>query len=79
MTIGFIGGGMPGVGELLVVAVIIIVLFGAKKLPQLARSLGSSLSAFKKGRQEGLADLEGMLRDEPNDARTGDTKDEKKA
>jgi sec-independent protein translocase protein TatA len=42
-----------GLPELLVVLLIILVLFGARKLPDLARSLGKSLSEFKKGREEG--------------------------
>jgi sec-independent protein translocase protein TatA len=48
---------MFGLGsqELLVILVIVLVLFGANKLPQLARSLGSSLKEFKKGIDEGQA------------------------
>lgn len=42
-----------GPTELIVVLVIILVLFGGKKLPDLARSLGRSLGEFKKGRDEG--------------------------
>ncbi|MEI6563653.1 MAG: twin-arginine translocase TatA/TatE family subunit [bacterium] len=38
--------------ELLVILLVIVVLFGARKLPDLARSLGKSLSEFKKGREE---------------------------
>lgn len=39
--------------ELLVILLVIVVLFGARKLPDLARSLGKSISEFKKGREEG--------------------------
>ena len=38
--------------ELLIILLVIVVLFGARKLPDLARSLGKSLSEFKKGREE---------------------------
>lgn len=39
--------------ELLIILAIILVLFGAKKLPGLARSLGSSAKEFKKGLEAG--------------------------
>jgi len=42
-----------GWGELLLVLLVILLLFGARRLPDLARSLGKSLSEFKKGREEG--------------------------
>ncbi len=45
--------GMPGGQELLVILFIILLLFGAKKLPELSRSLGKSLGEFKKGQKEG--------------------------
>jgi sec-independent protein translocase protein TatA len=45
--------GTPGIGELLVVLVLVLLLFGAKRLPDLSNSLGRSLSEFKKGREEG--------------------------
>ena len=38
--------------EILIIAFIIILLFGAKKLPELAKSLGSSVKSFKKGIEE---------------------------
>ena len=37
-----------GIGEILVVLVLFILLFGAKKLPDLAKSLGQAFKAFKK-------------------------------
>jgi|SRR6266850_3940713 len=38
-----------GAQELMVILVIVLVLFGGKKLPDLAKSLGKSMKEFKKG------------------------------
>ena len=52
-------GGLPydarmglGVGELLVVLVIILILFGAGRLPEVMGSMGKGIQAFKKGLRE---------------------------
>ena len=42
-----------GMGELLVILVIVIVIFGASKLPQLGRGLGEGISNFKEGLNKG--------------------------
>lgn len=47
-----------GTGELLIVLVVILVLFGGAKLPQLARSLGKAQSEFKRGLKESESDDE---------------------
>jgi len=44
-----------GYQELLIILVIVLVLFGANRLPELARSLGSSVKEFKKGVNEAMA------------------------
>ena len=43
---------MPGWPEIVFILVIVILLFGAKKLPELARGLGQSLGEFKRARGE---------------------------
>ncbi len=42
---------MPGTPEMIFLLVIVLLLFGAKKLPELARGLGQSLGEFKKARE----------------------------
>ena len=52
--------GIPGGPELLLIVGIVILLFGASKLPKLARSMGSATGEFKKGRQEVEEELDEM-------------------
>lgn len=40
---------MPGVPEILIILFVMLLLFGSSKLPKLARSLGSSVTEFRKG------------------------------
>jgi sec-independent protein translocase protein TatA len=45
--------------DLLVILSIVFVLFGAKKLPDLARSIGQSMNEFRKAREDLDRDLDG--------------------
>jgi sec-independent protein translocase protein TatA len=49
-------GGRIGGGELIIILAVLLLLFGARKLPDLARSIGQSAKEFRKGIQEGTAD-----------------------
>jgi sec-independent protein translocase protein TatA len=44
--------GMPSMPELLIILTIIVLLFGAKKIPDLAKGLGSGIKNFKKAMKE---------------------------
>ena len=44
-----------GMGELIVILLIILVLFGANRLPEVAKGLGRSVKAFKEGLEEGMS------------------------
>jgi len=48
---------MIGSTELIVIFGVIILLFGANKLPELARSMGSSMGEFKKAQTESERNL----------------------
>jgi sec-independent protein translocase protein TatA len=63
--------GQVGPFELLVVLFVILLMFGGKKLPGLARSLGRSLSEFKKGREDGLRMVGDELESESPDSGEG--------
>ena len=47
---------MPGITELLIILAIVLFLFGAKRLPDLARGLGQSITNFKAGLNEEQAE-----------------------
>ena len=44
--------GLPSGPDLIILLVIVLVLFGAKRLPELARGLGQSVNEFKKAKDE---------------------------
>ena len=46
--------GNLGYGEMLVIVVVGLILFGPDKIPEFARSLGKAVNSFKTGLREGL-------------------------
>lgn len=52
--------GLPGGMELLLILLIVVLLFGASKIPKLARSTGQAMGEFKRGRQELEDELQEM-------------------
>jgi sec-independent protein translocase protein TatA len=65
MTIGLVVPLVLGLGapELLIIVGILVLLFGAKKLPELARGSGRALRIFK-------AETKGLLDDDDDEAKT---------
>lgn len=45
-------GGMPGFFELLIILAIVVLIFGAKKLPEIGGGIGKAISNFKKATSE---------------------------
>lgn len=48
--------GVIGMQEILVIALIVLLLFGGKKIPELMRGLGSGVKSFKDGMKDGAAE-----------------------
>lgn len=45
--------GMPSVWSIALIAVVVLLIFGGKKIPELMKGLGSGIKEFKKGVNEG--------------------------
>ena len=55
-TLAFLGN--MSIGEILVILLVILLVFGAKRIPELARSLGKASREFKDARDGVLTELE---------------------
>ena len=53
--------------EWLIVLLIVLLIFGARKLPELARSLGASAKEFRKGIEDGSKDGSDDSKSDPSD------------
>ncbi|SEH55313.1 sec-independent protein translocase protein TatA [Halopenitus malekzadehii] len=56
-------GPLPVGPELLIILLVLVLLFGANKIPKLARSTGQAMGEFKKGREEIEEELNEMQGD----------------
>ena len=71
-------GAIPGGPEMLIILLVLVLLFGANKIPKLARSTGQAMGEFKKGREEVEDELQQMQEgatgtgDREDETRTGD-------
>lgn len=52
-----------GAPEILIIAIVILVLFGAKRIPELARGLGQGIKEFKQASQDIKKEIEESSRD----------------
>jgi sec-independent protein translocase protein TatA len=59
---------VPGGWELLVILFIVLLLFGAKRLPDLAGSMGKSMREFRKASKDALAEDEADTRERDQSA-----------
>ena len=55
--------GIIGMQEILIIAIVVLVLFGGRKIPELMRGLGSGIKSFKEGMKEGMPDEDDAKQD----------------
>ena len=55
----------PGMPEILLVLAVILIFFGAKKLPELAKGMGQGIKEFKKATRDVNNELERAMDDQP--------------
>lgn len=67
-TATFLGFGL-GMWEVIVILLVVLILFGAKKLPELAKGLGTGIKEFKKATRDVQEDLQRAIEDEPASSR----------
>ncbi len=53
-----------GMGELIIILLIVLVLFGATKLPEIGRALGKAIKEFKKAGKEVKDDIEEVTKED---------------
>ncbi len=69
---------MPGGWEIVIIALLILLMFGAKKLPELARGLGQGIREFKgavDGVKNEIEEADKSLEEEKNQTSDTETKD----
>jgi len=66
--------GMPGGIEIVVIVLIVLLLFGAKKIPELARGLGQGINEFRKASN----DIKKEIDNSAHDSDTKETKQKEK-
>jgi sec-independent protein translocase protein TatA len=62
--------GMPGLWEWILIALAVVIFFGASKLPKLGKGLGEGIRNFKKGLKAGEGEEEGLAQDSDDKAKS---------
>lgn len=54
-----------GAGEIIIIALVVLLLFGGKKIPELMKGLGKGVKSFKEGVSEAEAELRKSVSEQP--------------
>ena len=58
-----------GVGEIVIIALVILLIFGGKKIPELMKGLGKGVRSFKEGITEAEQEIKDAVDDKPSSSR----------
>ena len=53
-----------GMGELIVILLIVLILFGASRVPEIARALGKAVTEFRKAGKEGQEGIDETVKED---------------
>jgi sec-independent protein translocase protein TatA len=66
--------GPLGWSELLIIFFIILIIFGPRKLPEVAEAMGKSIQKFKKASKDARTEIESGLEDKDDESKDDETK-----
>ncbi len=61
--------GMPGTGEWVIILVVVVVLFGGRKIPELARGIGKGIREFNDAKKGVQDEIESGMKDSEKSAK----------
>lgn len=61
--------GMPGGMELVVIILVVVLLFGGKKIPELMRGLGSGIKEFNKAKSDVSSEINRAVKEDPSESK----------
>lgn len=56
-----------GMGEIIIIALVILLIFGGKKIPELMKGLGKGVKSFKEGMNEAEKEIKDAVDDNPEE------------
>lgn len=72
-------GGTFGTQEIILILILVLVLFGAKRIPEIMRGFGQGLREFKEASQRAMSDIEDATSVEPEPRKPATTTSSKAA
>jgi sec-independent protein translocase protein TatA len=74
MTLNILLMGMPGITEWVLIILVILLLFGGKKIPELMRGLGSGIREFNEAKSKVKSEIQEGMKTPPAAEKASETK-----